>query len=513
MTNNRKTSRARPIDWTMFGATVFVILFACVPMFLAKERAAELIRALHGIITSDLGLAYLLYAVGAFGFLVYLALSRYGNVVLGKDESDGVEFRTLTWVAMIFCAGVGAGLLYWAVIEWGYYIDAPPFNLEPRSSAAIEWAASYGIFHWGLTGWALFCLPALAIAYPYYVRRVPYLRLSTGCMAFLPDGVNSRRGRFIDFLYMVNLVGGTGTSLGLSTPMIAASFAAVFGVQHDFTLDVSMVLFCIAIFGGSAYIGLHGGFRRLADLNLWVAFALLAFVLLVGPTMFILKTGFNSVGLVLQNFVRMNTWTDPVANSGFVEAWTVFYWAWWIAYGPFVGIFVTRISRGRTIRQVILGMLVFGSLGAAMFFIVLGNYALHLELSELLPVTTIMKEAGEPAAIAQVMLTLPFGKFALFAFFVMSVIFLATTYDSASYTLASVSTSHLEAGKDPVRWSRVFWACALGVLPITLMFVDGGLSVVLSATIVASLPLLVVGVALAISLLRMLREDQDVSRE
>jgi BCCT family betaine/carnitine transporter len=324
---------------------------------------------------------------------------------------------------------------------------------------------------------------------------------------YLPNGVNSRRGRLIDFLYMLNLIGGTGTSLGLSTPMIAASFASLTGLDHTFVLDVSMVLFCIAIFGTSAYIGLQSGFRRLADLNMIVAFALLFFVLAVGPTIFILKTGLNSIGLVLQNFIRLNTWTDPIADSGFVENWTVFYWAWWIAYGPFVGIFVTRISRGRRIRQVIGGMLVFGSLGAALFFVIFGNYALHLELQDILPITTLIEESGEAAAIAAVFTTLPLGKLALAAFFVVSVIFLATTYDSASYTLASVSTQRLTAGENPQRWSRVFWACALGILPVTLMFVDGGLRVILSATIVVSLPLLLVGVVMSLSLLKMLRAD------
>jgi BCCT family betaine/carnitine transporter len=230
-------------------------------------------------------------------------------------------------------------------------------------------------------------------------------------------------------------------------------------------------------------------------------------VLAVGPTVFILKTGLNSIGLVLQNFIRLSSWTDPVSNTGFVESWTVFYWAWWIAYGPFVGIFVTRISRGRTIRQIVAGMLVFGSLGAALFFVIFGNYALHLELNDILSVTTLIKESGEATAIAAVFASLPLGTLALAVFFVVCVVFLATTYDSASYTLAAVSTRQLEAGEDPPRWSRVFWACALGVLPITLMFVDGGLRVILSATIVVSLPLMLVGILMSLSLLRMLKQD------
>lgn len=493
-------------DWTMFLTTVAVIALACLPIIAFPDLAARVITGAYDAITKRFGILYLWYGTGVVAFLAWLASSRYGNVKLG-DADSRPEFSTLSWIGMLFCAGVGAGLLYWAVIEWGYYIGAPPFGLEPRSAAATEWAASYGLFHWGITGWAIFCLPTLAIAYPYYVRKIPYLRLSTGCSAFLPRGVTSRRGRFIDFLYMVNLIGGTGTSLGLSTPMIAAVFARLLGLRHDFVLEVAVVLVCIAIFGSSAFFGLHKGFKRLADANMALALLLLFFVLAVGPTLFILKMGTNSIGLVLQNFIRMNTWTDPVTNSGFVESWTVFYWAWWMAYGPFVGIFVTRISRGRTIRGVILGMLTFGSLGAALFYIVLGNYAMYLDLNGILDVTGMMKGGGEPGAITAVIASLPLGTLALAVFGGVAVLLLATTYDSASYTLASVSTLRLEAGRNPARWQCVFWACCLGILPITLMFMEGGLKVVLSATIVVSLPLILVGVLMGLSLLKMLRED------
>ena len=494
------------IDWWTFSAAVLTVAGLSIPLVIGHEQAAVLVSQAYDAITKRFGVFYLWYGIGALGFLIYLAASRFGGIRLGAPDSRP-RYSTLSWIAMLFCAGIGAGLLYWAVIEWGYYIQAPPFGLEPRSREAVEWASSYGLFHWGISAWSFYCLPALAIAYPFYVRKVPYLRLSTGCSAWLPGGINSRRGRFIDFLYMINLIGGTGTSLGLSTPMIAAAFSKLSGIPHDFLLEVVVVLFCIAIFGTSAWLGLEKGFKRLADFNLWLALTLLFFVLAVGPTLFILKMGTNSIGLVLQNFLRMSSWTDPVANSGFVENWTVFYWAWWIAYGPFVGIFVTRISEGRTIREVILGMLAFGSMGAWIFFIIFGNYALHLELNDILPVTQIMAQQSEATAITEVFATLPLGWLALAAFFVVAVVFLATTYDSASFTLASVSTRRLHAGENPARWLRVFWACALGVLPITLMFIEGGIKVILSTTIVVSLPLLVVGYLMASSLLKLLRED------
>jgi len=497
---------SKDTDWVMFATTVATLLLVCIPIVGFQEQSARVITAAYDFITQQFGILYIWYGVAALVFLVWLALGRYGGIKLGDKDSQP-DFTLFSWVGMLFCAGVGAGLMYWSVIEWAYYIDAPPYGLEARSSAAFEWAASYGLFHWGITGWAFFCLPTIAIAYPYYIRKIPHLRLSTACVSFLPNGVNSKRGRAIDFLYMLNLIGGTGTSLGLSSPMIAASFSELSGLEYNFTLEVLVVVFCIAIFSASAYLGLTKGIKKLTDLNMLLALTLLFFVLAVGPTLFILKMGTNGIGIVLQNFIRMNTWTDPVESSGFVENWTIFYWAWWVAYGPFVGIFVTRISKGRTIKQVIGGMLIFGSLGAALFFIVFGNYALHLELNNILNVSALMKDIGEAATITQVFLTLPFGSLAVAAFMVVSVIFVATTYDSASYTLASVSSKHLGVGETPARWNRVFWAFALGVLPVSLMFVDGGLKVILSTTIVVSLPLLFVGLLMALSLMRMLRED------
>ena len=495
-------------DWALFLTTVGTIALVCLPIVAFHEQAAAAITTAYDAITRRLGFLYLWYGVAALAFLGWIAFGRFGHVRLGEPDSRP-EFSTFSWAAMLFCAGVGATLFYWAIVEWGYYIDKPPHGLEPRSVAATEWAASYGMFHWGITGWAILCLPAIAIAYPYYVRRVPYLRLSTACSAFLPGGVNSPRGRALDFLYMINLIGGSGTSLGLSTPMIAAAFAKLSGFGHDFLLEVAVMVACIAVFGFSAWLGLERGFKRMSDATVVLALGFLLFVLIVGPTLFILEMGTNSIGLVLQNFIRMNTWTDPVAGMGFVENWTVFYWAWWMAYGPFVGIFIARISGGRTLRQVVVGMLSFGSLGAAAFYIVLGNYAMHLDLGGVLDVTGMIAKGEEARAITEVIASLPLGQLALAVFVLVSVVLLATTYDSAAYTLASVSTDRLEAGRNPARWSRLFWACALGFTPVTLLFVEGGLKVMLSTTIVASLPLLAVGILMAASLTRQLREDAN----
>ena len=230
----------------------------------------------------------------------------------------------------------------------------------------------------------------------------------------------------------------------------------------------------MVLFATSVWLGLKKGIKRLSDFNLAIAFVLLLFVVVVGPTVFLFKTSVSSVGLMLQNFVQMNTWTDAFTDSGFVESWTIFYWAWWIAYGPFVGLFVTRISRGRTIRQVIAGMVGYGTLGGALFYMVLGNYSLHLELNETLAVSSLLNTQGAPAAIVATLDQLPVGGAAIAVFCLVCIVFTATTYDSAAYALSCTTTRRLLAGDDPARWHRVFWAVALAVLPLTLMFSGGG---------------------------------------
>ncbi|MDH3533598.1 MAG: BCCT family transporter [Gammaproteobacteria bacterium] len=493
------------IDWPTFGTCVAIILVICIPLALTAETAGVWLEAVYDYVASEFGILYLLASVAAIGFLLWLAASRFGNVKLG-DTDDEPEFRTLSWIAMLFCAGVGAGLMYWCVIEWSYYYEHPPFGVAPRSTAAAEWASTYGLFHWGFTAWAFYCLPTIAIGYPYYVRKLDILRFSTSCNWFLRGREQGATARVIDFLFMLALIGGASTGLGFSTPMIAACLAWLLGIESTFGLEVGVMALCVSLFVFSVWLGLSKGIKRLSDINLYLALGLLVFVLAVGPSIFLIKTSLNGVGLMLQNFLRMNFWTDPFTESGFVESWTIFYWAWWIAFAPYVGLFITRISRGRTIRQIITGMLIFGSLGSWVFYMIIGNYALFLQLSEQLDFLSIINADGGPGAIVATLETLPLAPLVVAIFAFVSIIFAATTYDSASYTLASGATLHLKAGDDPARWHRVFWAFALAVMPMTLIFI-GGLRVMQVVLLIVSLPILAVGVVMTISLYKSLRAN------
>jgi len=492
------------IDRSLFFAASAAAIIVCIPLGLIPEQSEQFISELYSGIANSFGVLYQMFAIGTIGFLIWLASSHYGSIRLG-GEGEQPDYSNFSWGGMLFCAGTGASLLVWSGVEWAYYIDAPPLGAMPRSQEAFELASAYGAFHWGITAWAFYALPTIAIAYPFYVKNVTHLRASTSLHAILgKSGENSIIGRVVDLAAMIALLGGAGTSLGVIAPTIAASAAELLSIESSFTLEMIVMSICIGLFGASVYLGIDRGIRRLSDLNVYLILGLLGFIFVVGPTLFLLKSSVNTTGVMLQNFVRMMFWTDPIEKSGFVESWTIFYWAWWIAFALPVGVFITRISRGRTIRQVIIGMLTFGTLGGWLFYFVLGNYSLSLELAGTLSVTGSLAEHGMYVTVQKIVSTLPFGAWALALFIVVSVISVATTYDSASYTLASTATEELKAGDNPARWHRLFWAFILGLLPVFMMFV-GGLDIIRSGVLVASLPLLIVGVAMAVSLVKSLR--------
>lgn len=499
------------IDKTNFLATLLIILLVSVPLILSPEKGAAVVIESYQFIALNFGWLYQLAGVAVLVFLLWLAFGRFGAVKLGRDGDDP-EFSTYSWIAMLFCASIGAGLMYWSAIEWAHYYQAPPFGAEPGSAEAADWASAYGIFHWGFIAWGFYCLPTLAIAYPFYAERVPLLKYSLACHYWLGGHEHSPFARAMDFLFMMALIGGAGSSLGFSTPLIAALISQLTGIEPSFALETLVVGICVIAFATSVYLGLQRGIKRLSDINMAIAMGLLAFVFLAGPTLFILKTSLNSVGVVVQNFVAMATWTDPFTDSGFVEDWTVFYWAWWIAYGPFVGLFVTRISRGRSIRQVVLGMLLWGTLGGALFYMVLGNYSLGLQMSGELDVVAVMQAADGNQAIVAAFEQLPMAELAIALFCFVSIVFSATTYDSASYTLASNASLELHPSEDPPRWHRTFWAFALAVLPLTLMYI-GGFRVAQTAVLVVSLPILVTGILSAWCLTRSLYRDFPAGKD
>ena len=503
-------SRAREIvepelDKPVFFLCVGTVAVVSLSMLVSASDAGEILNDIYLWIAHEVGLFYQWLVIASFIFLLWLGFSRHGSHVLGSASE--VEYSTYSWVGMLFCTGIGAGLLYWSTIEWVFYLREPPLGAEVGSVEAIEWAATYGIFHWSLPAWSLYALAVVTIAYPYYKYNLPYLRLSVALVGlFGRDFPTTVGGRFIDLLFILALIGGTGTSLGLGMPMVSSVTAELLGIEQSFSLTVAISVLCVAIFGVSVFFGLSRGIKRLSDFNIGLAWFFLLWVLIFGPTMYALELGTSSLGLMFQEIIRMITWTDPIQETGFVEDWTVFYWAWWLAYAPFVGMFVTKISRGRTLRAVIFGMLGYGSLGAAAFYIIWGNTVLWMDLEGLLEIQELIKDdlaaTAFPVAIGGL-----FGQpLPLLMFVVLSLIFIATTYDSASYSIATAATRGITQTQHPARWHRVFWAATISVLPIALVLIDE-LRGAQSITLIVSLPLLIVSLMMMYSLIKTLRSD------
>ncbi|EGU29335.1 BCCT family transporter [Vibrio scophthalmi] len=500
---------------TFFGA-IALLLMIVVPLILFPEQGADWIAVAKTFMTDKLGFLYLALGISALFFMIYVIFSDMGQIKLGEAD-EKPEFSTMSWAAMLFCGGIGASILYWGCIEWAYYYQSPPFQLEPGSEEAVRWAATYGIFHWGPIAWSIYLIPALPIAYFFYVRKQPVLKVSSALMPVLGEERSKGAwGKIVDVLFIFGLLGGAATSLGLAAPLIGEGLHYLFGMPKNTFSQVLVLLVCTAIFAYSSYAGLEKGIKILSNINFWGAMGLLAFVLVAGPTIFMLETGLDSLGRMLSNFFVMATWAEPFGGYGsfedthFPQDWTIFYWAWWLVFAPSMGLFVARISRGRTIKQMVAGSIFFGSLGCFLFFMILGNYGLSLQLSGELDIVGILNSEGATKAIFSMLEMLPMGTLVIAVFTVLCIIFTATTFDSISYILASVVQNNVT--EEPMRWNRMFWAFTLSFLPTVLMFM-GGLSTLQTAAIVGGLPLLGISVMLMVSAVRAttldLRHQED----
>lgn len=502
------------MDWPTFIGAFAILLIAVIPMMAFPKASQEIITQMNEVVTSSLGVAYLALGLAVLGFVLYIAFGKYGNVTLGK-ATDKPEFNTFSWAAMLFCAGIASDILYWGLVEWAFYYQSPPHDAKPFSNEALQYASMYGMFHWGPIAWATFVLPALAIGYQIFVKKKPVYKISQTLRPVLKGQTDGFLGKLIDVLFIFGLVGGAATSLALGVPMISSGLETLFGINGDSIITKAIVLFTITvIFAYSSYSGLKKGIKVLSDWNVILAFVLLAFVLIAGPTMFILEMSVTSIGNLFKNFFQMATYLQPLgqikghADNKFPEQWTVFYWAWWLVYAPFIGLFIARISKGRTLKELVLGTLIYGTFGCMLFFGIFGNYALFLQLSGQFDVVHSINTIGTEPTLMRILSHLPFSKVVIALFLISAFLFLATTFDSGSYILAAASQKKVVG--EPLKPNRLFWAFALCLLPFSLMLVGGqrSMEVLKTATVVSSVPLLVIFVVMMVAFLKTLSNDR-----
>lgn len=498
--------RVNTIDKQILSIALALVALLTVPILINPEKGTAILKTVLNSITSNFGPLYLWACLGIFGFLIWLAFGKYGKVKLGSGDP---EFSTFSWLALIFTAGIGSGIMYWGIIEWAYYYSSPPFGLEPSSVDAASFAPTYGMFHWGFSAWAIYCVPSIPIAYAVYIKKSSSYRLSNACRGIIGDHADGLVGKIIDVCFMFGLIGGIGTSLALGTPLLAEGIHHFTGVEKTLTLNLWIVVALMVFFSICLYFGLKKGLKLLSDWNLYLYVAIAVFIFIFGPTAFIIASFTDSVGVLFQNFFRMSLYTDPVGKSGFSEAWTLFYWGWWFSYAPFTGMFAARISKGRTIKGLILGQLLGGTLGCWLAFSIFGNTGMFFEMTGIVPVVDILQNQGAPAAILATLNALPLGGVVMFLYLVVAAIFLATTVNSAAYTLSDVASKNLQPGEEPARWYRVFWGILLSSISIVLMYGDG-LEALQTLSIITALPLVFVMFLMIGSFLKWIRSDYDV---
>jgi choline/carnitine/betaine transport len=458
-----------------------------------------------------------MFILSTFGFLafsLYLAFSRYGKVRLGAQDEQP-EFSTVSWVAMMFSAGMGIGLMFYGVAEPLSHMGAPPFGLaEANTKAGAQVAMEYSYFHWAFHPWAIYAIMGLALAYFTFRKGMPNL-VSTAFYPLLGDRVYGPIGKTIDILAIFATLFGSATSLGLGALQINQGLNAVFGIGGRDAVGLAIVVIVVltACFIFSAISGVHKGIQWIANTNMILAVFLLLFLFVVGPTVFILNTFTESIGGYLANIVPMSFRTASYGDSAFVSGWTIFYWAWWISWAPFVGVFIARISRGRTIREFVLGVILAPSVVSFVWFSILGGSAINLQLSGAANLSKLAS-ANQPAALFSTLQQFPlFWLMALIAIILVALFFVSGA-DAASVVMGMLSS---RGDLHPRAWNIIVWGVFTGAAAAVCLLagaiqgsVDAALLALQSVAIASAAPFVLILIGLCFSILKALREEQVV---
>lgn len=477
-------------------ATLFVAL--AVPF---DQIVAESFGVLTGWIARNLGWLYIFAVTSLLVFLIGLAVSRYGNIRLGTDDSRP-DYSNLTWFTMLFAAGIGTILMFWGVAEPISHFASPPFEgVQPGSERAASDAMTVALYHFGLHTWTIFALPGLAIGYFAYRHNLP-MRISSLFYPILGDRAFGPWGWAIDVIAVLGTLFGVATSLGLGTLQLNSGLNYLFGVPSTGAVQVILITIITSIAATSVALGLDKGVRRLSQLNIILAMVLLAFVLVVGPTVFIAEGLVQSMGDYFDALPWLAFWTETFRETDWQRQWTLFYWAWTISWAPYVGIFIARISRGRTIREFVAGVLFAPTAFTLVWFGIFGLSAIQVEMNGQVALADQVQQ-DPSVAIFAFLEAFPLAEVASALSVVIIVIFFTTSSDSASLVIDMLTRR--EDQPSLVR-QRIFWAAAQGVIAATLLLA-GGLDALQNVITSLGLPFCILLIFMAVALFRALRAD------
>ena len=487
----------------VIGATLFFVVLLVAMILIAPEQTQTLLNAAKSGIFANFSWFYVLAFSGFLGFLVILSVSSLGNIKLGNDEEEP-EFGFLSWLAMLFAAGMGVGLMFFGVAEplTHYLSDITTGSAEHKQQEALL----HTLFHWGIHAWAVYGTIALALAYFGFRYKLP-LALRSCFYPLLKERINGKLGDLIDIMALLATLFGIITTLGFGASQLGAGLHQLGWIsENSFSLQmvVIVVVMSLAIF--SAISGVGKGVKILSELNLTFAFCLLIFVLVAGPTLYLLSAFSDNIGTYLSNLVQLSfkTYVYEQEHTGWFSGWTILYWAWWCSWAPFVGLFIARISKGRTIREFIFGVLVVPSLFGVLWFTVFGNTAIWLNDGE--AAGTLGQMISSPETLLFKFLDyLPLsGVTGLVSLVVISLFFI-TSADSGIYVLNNIASRDKSLAAP--RWQAVMWGILMSVVAIVLMQ-SGGLANLQAMTLLVALPFAMLMLLMCFSLWKGLNADK-----
>ncbi|MEZ9592158.1 BCCT family transporter [Vibrio breoganii] len=471
-----------------YGLAIPAVVMVIALLFVSSlfpEQSQAMAGGAMTFVTNWFGWLVQIASLALVAFLFWLAFSKYGDIKLGEEDP---EYSNFTYGGMIFTAGVGASLIYWGIGEPMYYLQSPPLFAEANSFSAAAWAVTYSIFHWGITGWAIYCFPAIPFAYAFYVKKQRTLKLSTLCESVV--GTNPIVAKAIDLLAIFGTLAAFASSLSLTVTLLSTGASQLFGIENGLLLQGGIILLFVAVLMCVMLVGFNRGISKVSDYTVLMAIGFALFVLFSSNAQFVLNNFTDSIGVMLDSFFRMSLWTDPVQQSGFPQSWTQYYWFWYYAYLIMMGLFITRISRGRTIRQVILCTISMGSLGCAFFISIFGGYAVWAQMIGGFPVQQWMSDGGLTFAVVSLIETLPANSFVLGIFLVIQFFLMLTTMSSASVATAMLTTNRLELNGDPDNKVKLLWAGAIAIISFSVFLAGGGINTIKSLCVVAGLPMM-----------------------
>lgn len=502
-----------PTDPLIFTTAMgFIVLFVAVTVVLG-DTARDAYSAASEWVTSNLGWLFIGGVSVSFIFLIGLFVSRYGRIQLGDDDEEP-QYTIAEWFGMLFAGGTGSMLMFWGVAKPLNHAYNPPLGQDPMTREAQNTAMAFTIYHLGIHMWVIMALPGLALGYFIYKRHLPP-RVSSIFAPLLGTRIYSWPGKLIDAVAIIGTVVGIAVSVGMGALQINSGAARVIGTPENSMVQLILIAIIIVIASISVARGLDKGIKVLSNANIWAAMALMVFVLLMGPTLTLLRQTVDTAGVYLDALPRVMFWTDSYdVNPNWKQgAWTVFYWAWTICWSPFVGMFIARISRGRTVRQFIAGVIALPTIVSILWFSIFGRAGFELENEQPGILTEPVVEGGDPSPalfilLEQYPLTTLVSVFALFVIMV----FFVTSIDSASMVMDMMSTG--EENKAPTFY-RVLWGIMIGAVAASLLLISGetALEALQSAVIIIGVPFFFLHFIMMYSLVKGMSDDHMAVRK